>query len=165
MEPLSRRATLATGAGLAAATLAGCGDVRAQGAGAAPDPDLRLVREALRHELRVRERVRQLRRSPRLRAPLAEVAAVHRDHVDLLRRAVTDNGEGEVTVEPYRPEPGIADQVRRLAAAERGLADVHAAAALEARSGPLARVLAGLAAAGEQQAQVLDRLGPEVSRG
>jgi hypothetical protein len=53
--------------------------------------------------------------------------------------------------------------VRELARSERTVAEAHAAAAIEARSGPFARVLAGMAAAAEQQAHVLDGLAASVA--
>jgi hypothetical protein len=129
------------------------------------DPDLRLLREALRREQQVQDRVLDLRHSgASLRTELREVAAVHAAHLQLLRRSVTGDDGVQTTARPDHPEPPPAERVRRLAAAEHGLAEAHAHAALDARSGPFARVLAGMAAAAEQQAHVLDGLATSVPR-
>jgi hypothetical protein len=129
------------------------------------DPDLRLLREALRREQQVQDRVVDMRHSgTSLRTELQDVAAVHRAHLQLLRRSVPGDGGVQVTNLPDHPEPPPAERVRRLAATERGLAEAHAHAALDARSGPFARVLAGMAAAAEQQAHVLDGLATSVPR-
>ncbi len=95
------------------------------------------------------------RRHPRLAATLADARAAHRAHVTLLSRAVP----------PDAPPPGPARAVRVPGSARAGLRAVVAAetrlgqdgtrAALAARSGPFARVLASMAAASAQQAEAL----------
>ena len=166
VEPrVSRRTALATAAVAVAVT--GCGPegdgspVPEAGGSADQGVDLRLLREALRREQQLEDKVVSLRRDRAgLRTPLRQAAAVHREHLDLLRRSVAEDGDDEVTLSRRRArrEPPPAVQVRRLAAAERRLAQAHADAALEARSGPFARVLAGMAAAADQQALALDSL-------
>jgi hypothetical protein len=166
LEPLlSRRAALRTGAGVAAVALAGCGADVAVGpaAGPADDADLGLLRGAVQREEQLRAEVgREARRLPRLRAALQRVSGVHEDHVEVLSRSLaTPPGTTAADVGPRLEAPAA---VRRLARSERSLAQAHADAALEARSGPFARVLAGMAAAAEQQAQVLDALVTSVGR-
>ena len=158
---LSRRTALATGVGAAAATVTGCGDgdgaPTAAGDGRTVDADLPLVRRAVEREARVAAAARRhSRRQPRLEPHLARLVAVHEDHIDVLARS---SGTPTSRTEPDRgPRLGPREAVRALARQERDLAQAHAGAALAARSGPLARVLAGMAAAADQQAHVLDGL-------
>ena len=169
---MSRRTALAATA--AALTATGCGVDDGGPPTAGTDPptepgvDLRLLREALRREQQLEDRVVSLRGDrATLRTLLQGVAAVHRDHLDLLQRSAPDDGEDEVRlrIRSARPRPAAGDQVRRLAAAERRLAQAYADAALAARSGPFARVLAGMAAAADQQAHLLDSLAGTGPRG
>ena len=161
VEPLlSRRAALATGVGAAAATVAGCGDdgsPTAPGDGRTADADLPLVRRAVDREAEVVAAARRhSRRQPRLEPHLQRLVAVHENHIDVLARS---SGTPASRAEPDRgPRLGLRGAARELARRERDLAGAHARAALEARSGPLARVLAGMAAAADQQAHVLEGL-------
>jgi hypothetical protein len=164
VEPrVSRRTALAAGTGLTAAALAGCGartlaDADHAGDARSDDPDLRLLRlavdreESLRAELRVTSR-----RHPTLRGDLERGDAVHGRHVALLVRSLPSKESRLGVAVPPRAR-NAADAARDLARSERRLATAHARAALDARSGPFARVLAGMAAAAEQQAHVLDGL-------
>lgn len=156
----SRRATLATAAGLTAAALVGCGERTSAEPGddSSDDTDLRLLRRAVDREKQLRTELRATsRRHPELRSDLARVDDVHRQHVALLVRSLPSARAPRSLVVP-RPARNAAAAARERAASERRLAQAHAHAALEARSGPFARVLAGMAAAAEQQAHVLDGL-------
>ncbi len=177
VEPLlTRRTALTVGAGAAAVVFAGCGagDGTSAGAGADPadpadpedDPDLVSLDRAVRREEELRAEVRSaVRRHPGLRVELQRLAGVHEEHVDVLTRSSgsSASGAGGTQVEPAR-RLTARETVRRLAGRERELAGAHARAALDARSGPFARVLAGMAAAADQQAYVLDSLGSAVPR-
>jgi len=172
LPTLSRRAALVTGSGSIAAILTGCGSpattdpvatgTPASDAGTRLDRDEELVRRALDRESRTRrDAVRTAQRHPGLRRALRRTAEVHQAHTDLLAQAIEDTG-ARLGVRPIPRDPRAA--ARALAGHERALADAHARAALEARSGRLARVLAGMAAAADQQAQVLDGLTGTVGR-
>jgi hypothetical protein len=164
-SPLTRRTALLTGSGSLAVVLTGCrsepgsAPVAAGGPSATstPDPDEELVRRARDGESQLRrDALRTARRHPGLRAVLRRTADVHATHTDLLRESI-DLAGADPVVRPVPRDPRAA--ARGLAGRERALADAHARAAVDARSGPLARVLAGMAAAADQQAFMLDALG------
>jgi hypothetical protein len=167
VEPLlSRRAALTTGAGVAAAALAGCG--ADTGTSAATDDeydaDLRLLRHAVDREQRVRAQVRAAsRQQPRLRSDLRRIVDVHQAHIEVLSRSLEQRTNP--TAVEKGPRLDARDTARDLARSERVLAEAHAKAALQARSGPFARVLAGLAASADQQGLVLDGLASSARRG
>ena len=167
VEPLSRRTALSVPAAVAAASVAGCGSTAGPGSPstASRDPDEQVLRRAVAREERLRAELRAAsRRHRRLGRALAAVDNVHGEHVVFLVRSLDPappSADTDVPA-PDQADPADpaddADAVRGLARSERALARAHAAAALEARSGPFARVLAGIAAAAEQQAHVLDAL-------
>jgi hypothetical protein len=163
-SPLTRRATLLTGSASVAVTLAACrsGTSTASTAPGDPspaptvDPDAGLVRRAHDGEDQLRrDALRTSQRHPALRPALRRAAEVHAVHADLLRESLDIAGGDPVGRQVPRDPQAAA---RGLARRERALAEAHARAALDARSGPLARVLAGMAAAADQQALVLDEL-------
>lgn len=163
---LSRRGALGVSAG--AVLLAGCRDVpveqtrpgalaTATGTGPATpreDPDADLLRTALALEATQVARLERVQELP-LRPPSARLVAaalrVHRAHVQLLR------GDDAAPVVPDPAAPAVR-LLARLPATELVIAEQHASAATTAASGPFARVLASLAAAARQQAQVLGDL-------
>ena len=159
----TRRAVVAgltTAAGLALAGCSGEEDPSSLGAGdarpVADDPDQALAQRVRRDEIALLELVRSTATKHRpLRARLKPAARSHLDHVGRLtqetslslatrKRRVAANADG-----------ALADVV----AAERRLARTHAASALDAQSGALARVIASMSAAAAQQAAVLGASG------
>ncbi len=163
--------TLASLGGSAALLLSGCGP-RAAGrdldgdddASAGPDDDLtsdeRLVATALAGELVALETIERTRtRHPRLRAVTTQALATHQAHVRLLRGTTEQRAGGdprpqvERTVVPRQPQQALTSAAR----SEAQLSADHAATAMAARSGALARVLASMAAASAQLEQVLAR--------
>ena len=154
---LSRRSALTTAGGAAAATLTGCGaraGAPTAGGTSPEDGDLQLLRGALDREAKLREHaVRTARQHPRLRVALRDLAAVHREHLEFLTQSV-ETYAAPTERSPIAAEPRAA--ALHMARDERALAEAHARAALDARSGPFARVLAGMAAAADQQAHRLD---------
>ena len=129
----------------------------------AADPDAELVRRAREGESQLRrDALRTSQRHPALRSALRRAAQVHAEHTDLLRDSLDVAGADPVT-RRVPPDPRAA--ARGLARRGRALAEEHARAALDSRSGPLARVLAGMAAAADQQAVVLEDLAGAVRRG
>jgi hypothetical protein len=161
----SRRSFL-TGAA-AAALLAGCTsdgpadrdlEAPAEGTGTEPvrDPDLEAAAAALAAvEAQLALLESMTRGRARRRRALAGTEAVHRAHQRLLAEAVPEE-TAEAT-----PSPGPVwvgsdrEAFRVLASAEHRLGRTTRRLALEARSGPFARVLAGIAAASAQQSVLL----------
>jgi hypothetical protein len=163
---LGRRA-LATGALGGLLVLTGCTDDSPPDVEPEPsptsvppgeDPDVRLVAAALEDERAVVALLAGARRRhPSVRRQLAPALRVHQAHVRLLTDA-TDLRPTEVPF-PERVAPGALPRLLdRLVNAERSLVEQHTATAVAARSGTLARVLAGMAAAAAQQAVVVDAL-------
>ncbi|MDP3890794.1 hypothetical protein [Nocardioides sp.] len=93
---------------------------------------------------------------PGLGGALAEVRAVHRAHHDLLAASLSQEP-------PPSPAPRVPGRSRRALAVVRRHENDHqqrlADLALEARSGPFARILASMAAAVGQQVSLLPRPG------
>jgi hypothetical protein len=91
------------------------------------------------------------RRHPRLGLRIAALTAMHAVHLDALVDAVPDgvdtSAAGPAYVVPARPARARAG----LIATERSLHDGLVGLALRARSGPFARLLGSMAAAGSQQ--------------
>jgi hypothetical protein len=177
LPPVSRRTALLTGSGSLAVTLSACRTGATAGPAPTADPtadpsgasapaaegDLELLRRALDRERQLRrDALRTARRHGGLRANLRRTAEVHTAHTDLLQRSVEGSSAGPV---PRRVAGDPRAAARALAGDERALADAHARAALDARSGPFARVLAGMAAAADQQAVLLDSLAVPGRRG
>jgi hypothetical protein len=157
---LTRRHVALAGLAGAATLTSGCTDDRS-GPGPlppGPNPDEELVVHALRLE---RSMVRRLeatgRRHASLRRRLRQPLVVHRAHVGLLSRAVEGGSTrpGQPSERGPRPPATAKDALVALARAEQTLRDDQVASATRARSGDLARVLAGMAAAAAQQASVL----------
>lgn len=159
--PLARRRLLTT-AGVAGLLplAAACGgsplDVGPVERGAGPqeaDPDEALLRTAVRLEEQMLTDLESLLpRSPRRVRPTLEV---HRAHLALLRGAADDtDSPTEEEPEGQDGPPGGGLTPRRVSAAEARLARRHTDAAARASSGQFARVLAGMAAAAAQQADV-----------
>jgi hypothetical protein len=166
--PVSRRTALG-GAVAAAGLVAGCtapgsdGPRSAAGAGR-QDPDVTLLSAVLASERRLLDRVvATLRRRPDLSvaqsAALAGARATHRAHVDLLRAGAptespSPSGSGSASsTATAAPVPGTAAAaLLALAGAEADQSGSVRHAALAARSGAFARVLASMAAAAAQQA-------------
>jgi hypothetical protein len=149
-------AGLTSAAGLA---LAGCsGDGRppaGPGAEAEPvaaDPDEALAHRARRDEIALYELVRSTATKHRgLRRPLQQVSRSHLDHVGRLTP-----GTSLSLVTRKRPvDPSPARALADVVDAEHRLARRHAASALDARSGALARVIASMSAAAAQRAAAL----------
>lgn len=164
---LSRRTVAITVVGgVAALALSGCTEDSIDLPGLPtpdPGPDAAAVREALRVEERLAGAVRRARRQhAALRGPLRGTARVHEAHVDLLRPAVEDPGP-PARGPALRGRPGAV--LDELVARETAARRAHLTALADVESGPLARLLAGMAAASAQQARLLDRLTvPEQSR-
>ena len=159
----TRRAVVAgltTAAGL---TLAGCsGDPEPSGPGAgeaapvAVDPDQALAQRVRRDEIALLELVRSTATKHRqLRARLRAAARSHLDHVGRLTPATSLS----LVTRKRRVAPNAARALADVVAAERQLARTHAASALDAQSGALARVIASMSAAAAQQASVLSASG------
>ncbi len=163
--PLSRRAVL--GAAALAAGLSACDDVpldqtrpgalRSPGSTdePAPDPDADLLRSALLLEatqVARLDRVLGLDLAVPAQRRLTVARTVHLAHVDLLR-----GDDPRPSVQP--PTSAPARILARITGTEQAVADQHAAAALGAQSGAFARVLASMAAAARQQAQLLQGAG------
>ncbi|MDX6302941.1 MAG: hypothetical protein QOF53_4155 [Nocardioidaceae bacterium] len=166
--PVSRRTALG-GAVVAAGLVAGC---TAPGSDAPPraagprreDPDVALLSAVLASEQRLLDRVvATLRRHPDLpatqSAALAGARTTHRAHVALLRAgAPSDSPSPSVSASASStatatPVPGrAAAALLALAGAEDDQSGSVRHAALAARSGAFARVLASMAAAAAQQA-------------
>jgi hypothetical protein len=154
----SRRTVVAGLTSAAGLALAGCSGDRTpdvSGRDAAPvaaDPDQGLARQVRREELAVYELVRSTGKKHReLRRRLRATARTHLDHVG---RLTPDTSLSLVT----RDLPVARSASRALADiadAERRLAARHAASALDAQSGALARVIASMSAAAAQQASAL----------
>ena len=163
--PLSRRTALLTGTAGAVVVAGGCGSghgdgAPARGASLSTDDDRLLRRRAVEREHRLRDAARATGRRHRgLAVDLRRLVSVHGDHLELLElpedAQVDRSGSASAsTAVPRDPR----EAVRGLARGERALAEGHARAALTADSGPFARVLAGMAAAADQQAHLLDVL-------
>jgi hypothetical protein len=148
--PLSRRLLLQTAAFSGVVPLTGC-----QGSPLSiaddggfehdrPDPDEALLVAAVRAEAEMAARLRTL--LPRSARRVRRSLQVHEAHLDLLRDATEQ-----------LPEPDVGGgrlSLRRVSAAEEALSRRHADAAVRASSGPFARLLAGMAAAAAQQADL-----------
>ena len=158
----SRRAVVVGMTSAAGLTLAGCtsdGDLPDLPGLSAPtedaDPDLALVRRVQADELGAMRLVQRTRaRHPELRARLADTLRFHQSHLEVLGDAATGTDRArrrEESAVAAQPARALADVV----AAERRLAVRHSRSALEARSGPLARTVASMAAAAAQQGSVL----------
>jgi hypothetical protein len=163
----TRRAVVAgltTAAGLTLAGCSGDADPSALGAGdarpVAVDPDQALARRARRDEIALLELVRSTSAKHRsLRSRLRTAERGHLDHVGRL----TPGTSLSLATRRRRVAPDAARALADVVAAERQLARTHAASALDARSGPLARVIASMSAAAAQQASVLGVSGPGAS--
>lgn len=156
---VSRR-TLGTLVAVGAVTvLAGCDDDGTAGpvlpVDPVADPDVALTVDAWAAETRLLNQVRAAqRRHPRLRRRLASTRATHAAHVRELARAAPAEElppVSDTASAPARPTAAL----RALTRAEEALARSQSERAVRARSGPLARVLAGTAAAAAQQAHLL----------
>ena len=177
---LSRRAF--TGLSLAAfgATTLGSCSTALPGAGEAPSPsqpsgtpsptigdtptaadpsqDDDLVRAALDDELALLALLRATRRRHRrLREPVDVAIDVHQRHADLLSEAHSATGSpGASSPLPDAEVPRRPDLARAaLVRAEETLVRSHSEQAVAAASGPLARVLASMAAGAAQQQRLL----------
>ena len=113
---------------------------------AAPDPDEALLDAAARAEAQMVSLLRPLVASGP--AALRRTVRVHEAHLALLEH-------------PDAGDPGAGRRMRlsAIAAAEERLARRHTEAAVRASSGQFARMLAGMAAAAAQQADVLRQSG------
>ena len=156
MAPLTRRRlgvlTLLT----TAVAVTGCdGDMSVPGLPqVGEDPDHDVVVGAFRAEQVMLDLLGAARDVPRpVRSALAAAATVHRAHRDLLAGEVGDDEAGRGR--PPRLPADPAAVLARVVQAERALSRRQADAALAARSGELARMLAALAAAAAQQEHVL----------
>ena len=162
LPPLTRRTAIVAGTAGVVAVTPGCGtgdgpSAADTGVGTSTSTrDEAGVRQAHDRETRMREdALRAARRHPGLEAELRRLAAVHGAHLRLLAASL-ESPRPRTAGSPVAREARAA--ARELARDERALAEAHARAALEADSGPFARVLAGMAAAAYQQAHVLDGL-------
>jgi hypothetical protein len=129
------------------------------------DPDAALaVRVLAGEELMLARVTATIRRHRRLAPVLAGALSAHTTHVRLLRTAVPAHGSASAspTPTPVPPVPvGRQPALVALAGSETALTQSHARDAVAARSGPLARVLASLAAASAQQASYLAGRAPD----
>ena len=175
--PVSRRAALgglASLAGVLGSVLSGCTasplssarppagtltpTASASPAGREPSsPDVRLAAAVLRSEQALLDRVRATaRRHPGLAPQLDAAQRSHRAHVDLLTGAVPPAARpSRPAADRHRVPGGSRAAMSALARAEEQLARRRRGHALQARSGPFARVLASMAAAASQQATFL----------
>lgn len=113
------------------------------GGPAAVDPDEALLAAAVRREAQLLAMLRPLLTTGP--ASVRRTVQVHEAHLALLEQAEDADGGAS---------PGRRLRVGGIAAAEERLARRHAEAAVRASSGQFARVLAGMAAAAAQQAEV-----------
>lgn len=121
---------------------------------AGPDPDEGLLRTALVLEatqVARLERVMPLGLAPPAAGLVRAAHEIHAAHVDLLRG---DDPAPRVAPPQLVPRRLLG----RLPTTETVIAEQHATACLAAESGPFARVLASMAAAARQQAQLLSGL-------
>jgi hypothetical protein len=150
---LGRRRLLGASLVAGALSLTGCDDVLGEGgpgitsARTAEDPDEAVVTAAVRAEADAAAAVRRLLRSApqRSRAQLRSTLDVHETHLGLL----APDGA------PASAGPRV--RLRGLTALEDRLSRQHTDLAVRAVSGQLARVLAAMAAASAQQADVWRR--------
>ena len=116
------------------------------------EPDAALLRTVLAAEQQALALCRLTARRHRpLRRLLARPERFHAEHVRLLKNSVSKPAR---TKRPHVP-PGTTAALHAVVAAELGLARAHAHSSMQARSGQVARLLAGLSGAAAQQAQVL----------
>ena len=131
------------------------------------DPDVALAATVLADEQSMLDRVlATVRRHPRLATTLAGARTAHTAHVDLLTAAVPQDGSSPSATPSVAPAPApraaatrvparAAAALAALAREEDGLSLLGRRSAFAAESGAFARVLASMAAAAAQQAQVL----------
>lgn len=122
------------------------------------DHDVRLAAQVLDSEQAMLDRVlAALRAHPRLVATLAGARAAHSAHVDLLIGAVPPEARRPAPAPRRRPVTprSSAAALSVLAGREDRLARLRTTHALDARSGPFARVLASMSAAAAQQSALL----------
>lgn len=170
---VSRRTAVGGSFAAAALTVAGCtsgsptrpvGTPRETVTSGEQDPDVALAATVLGDEQRVLDLVRATtERHPRLATVLSAVQAAHRAHVDLLTEAVPEEQRPTAAPEPTVPDDRVAPRpaaaLATLVRREDRLALVGRRAALGARSGAFARVLASMAAGAAQHASVLRSAG------
>jgi hypothetical protein len=116
------------------------------------DPDVAIAVQAVTLVRTAQAAVgRTVELHPRLGSRVAALTAMHAAHLDALVDAVPDgvdtSAAGPAYVVPTRP----ARALDGLVAAEHSLHDALVGLALRARSGPFARLLGSMAAAGSQQ--------------
>lgn len=141
----------------AVAATAGCSQQDAEPAALPPDPvvdpDREITAAAWSDEDRaVRLLEAVLDRHPGLRGRLQQTLVQHRAHAQVLLPAA-DADRALAPLPPVAPRPRTA--LAAVVDVELLLIDAHSRRALRAASGPLARLLAGAAAAAAQQAQLL----------
>jgi hypothetical protein len=147
---LSRRAAVALGSAGVLAVAAGCDSSGGPDRSASPpDPDAALV-EGVTRRIGAAE---QLARA----AGMSRLADLHRQHLLALHAASTSPTTSPSTSPSTSPTPGGRAGRAAVLRTERQLAAALADAAVRARSGQLARVLASMAAAVDQRVAVLGR--------
>lgn len=155
---LRRRRFLTAAAAAGVVPLAACDDVPLHGSGRTggtaegrADPDEDLLADAVQAEQRALAALQPLvdEAPARLRALLLSTVRIHRAHLELLDGAGDDPAPG-----PVVRRADVRRRLGQVASIEQALARRHAALAVRAGSGQFARVLAGMAAAGAQQADV-----------
>lgn len=158
---LGRRGLLAGAVGLAALSACDVDDLRppedqetpsaggtpSSSASAATDPDTVLVDRVVTAIIGASVTIDGARRLPRLRTVLGPLDRAHAAHLAAL--------DGELEGTPSPPAGSYAVALRRVRASEQALQRELAAAALEARSGALARLLASMSASVSQHLAVL----------
>ena len=156
---LTRRTFTLSALGVGSAyALAACQDGgRGHPAPTPQDPDAALLRAVLAAEEETLALCRKVAHEHRpLRHVLAQPERFHAQHVHLLEGGVT------APVKTHRPHvpPATAAALAAVVDAEHRLVREHAHWSMQARSGEVARLLAGLSAAAAQQAQVLGAVRP-----
>jgi hypothetical protein len=158
---VSRRALLATGAGIAGLVATGCTVDNPVTADKPPKasadlaPDVAVAGRALAEITAVREAAtRTLSRYPSIRPGLVAVVHMHRAHESSLVDAVPEQARPTTAPAPYAV-PGQRDAaLKRLAARERRLHHTLDGLAMNAQSGDFARLLSSMGAAVDQHLAV-----------
>jgi hypothetical protein len=116
-----------------------------------PDADTVIAEDAAHAIAAAALAVAAVRRDfPRQRARLQSLARMHRTHLAVLEPS------DERSVPPPAPAAGPVDAIARLRTVEAALQQTLANAAVEARSGALARLLASMSASVSQHLVALD---------
>lgn len=150
---LSRRTVLAGGAGASLFAATGCASTPVTKTSHGLSPDVAIAVEAVAAIREVQDRLTEVEGlRPGLRRATAGLQAVHRAHLAALLGAVPKGVNASPSATSTTMVPATLASIRR---AETELHDRLDALALNAASGPFARLLGSMAAAISQQLAVL----------